>query len=64
MAGGCKFRKGPVGLNVLKDLRDKADAIDWNRDARKIYYVLFGVHGFTPELQEAAATRRDVLLVG
>ncbi|MBQ9377850.1 MAG: hypothetical protein IJU05_08640 [Schwartzia sp.] len=51
-------------MNVLKDLRDKADAIDWNRDARKIYYVLFGVHGFTPELQEAAATRRDVLLVG
>ena len=51
--GSFSRRKRPV----------KADAIDWNREARKIYYVLFSIRGFTPELQKVAATRHDVLLV-
>ena len=63
VVGECKFWKGPVGLNVLNDLQDKAEAIDWNRNARKLYYVLFSIRGFTPELQEVAATRHDVMLV-
>ena len=63
IVGECKFRKGPVGLNILNDLQDKAKAIDWNRDSRRMYYVLFSIGGFTPELKEAAKARRDVALI-
>ena len=63
VVGECKFWKQPVGLNVWKYLQGKASAIDWNRDTRKIVYVLFSIQGFTPELRKIAKTRRDVLLV-
>lgn len=63
VVGECKFWNQPVGLNVLKGLQEKATAIDWNRDTRKIVYVLFSIRGFTPELRKIAKTRQDVLLV-
>lgn len=63
VVGECKFRNGPVGLNILNDLQEKAAAIDWNRDSRKMCYVLFSIGGFTPELKEAAKKRHDVLLI-
>ena len=63
VVGECKFWNGPVGLNVLKDLQEKAYAIDWNKNSRKICYLLFSIGGFTPELKDAAKKRHDVILV-
>lgn len=60
--GECKYWQEPVGINVLRDLERKAVEVEWNRDHRNTYYVLFGANGFTDELKELAASRNDVLL--
>lgn len=60
--GECKYWQEPVGINVLRDLEKKAVEVEWNRDHRNTYYVLFGANGFTDELKELAATRNDLLL--
>ena len=61
--GECKYWSEPVGINVLCDLEEKTKYVDWHRNMRKAWYVLFSVSGFTRELEELAAKREDVLLV-
>lgn len=60
--GECKFWEGLVGLNVLKELEIKAESVEWKKDQRKAYYVLFSISGFTKELIAEAESRDDLLL--
>ncbi|HIV16403.1 MAG TPA: ATP-binding protein, partial [Candidatus Alectryocaccobium stercorigallinarum] len=60
--GECKYWKGPVGLNVLEALKKKAENVDWNKEERMEYFVLFSINGFTPELAETAKTEKNILL--
>ena len=60
--GECKYWKEPVDIKVLQDLERKAHNIGWNRNTRKNWYVLFGANGFTSELKQLAATRKDIIL--
>ena len=60
--GECKYWQGPVGANVLRELEQKADSVDWRKSARQVWYVLFSALGFTEELKEIAAERGDLLL--
>ena len=48
--GECKYWAEPVGVSVLRDLEAKTDSVAWERDNRKIWYVLFSASGFTDEL--------------
>lgn len=59
----CKFWKGPVGVNVLRDLKQKADRVGWRKNERSESFVLFSMGGFTGELHDLAKTERNVLLV-
>ncbi|MEG1167114.1 MAG: ATP-binding protein [Gordonibacter sp.] len=59
--GECKFWKGPVGVNVLRDLERKAAVVP--HKAEQIGYALFSIEGFTDELRSLAAGRADVLLM-
>jgi len=61
--GECKYWNEPVGLNVLRDLEAKAANVDWRKNKRKVWYVLFGASGFTDELIAAASVRDDVELL-
>lgn len=61
--GECKYWKEPVGLNVLHELEAKAGDVAWERDRRKVWYVLFSISGFSDELRNHAATRDDLLLI-
>ena len=61
--GECKYWKEPVGLNVLHALETKACDVAWERDRRKVWYVLFSISGFSDELCAHAATRDDLLLI-
>lgn len=60
--GECKYWQGPVGINVLLDLEKKSSSVAWEKNSRKLWYVLFSVEGFTEELKELAKSRKDILL--
>lgn len=62
LLGECKFWQGPAGVNVLGALEEKAKLVDWRAKDRKVWYVLFSIGGFTPELQTLAAQRDDLSL--
>jgi len=63
VVGECKYWKNKVGVNILAALERKGDALDWHRNNRVVTYVLFGIGGFTKELEALAATRSDVMLL-
>ena len=60
--GECKYWQEPVGISVLRDLEAKAKTVAWEKDKRKVSYVLFSVSGFTEELKAEAGERADLLL--
>ena len=60
--GECKYWAEPVGVSVLRDLEAKTDSVVWERDNRKVWYVLFSSSGFTDELKALAESREDLLL--
>lgn len=61
--GECKFWQGPIGVNVLRALEEKAAGIPWEKDARRDTFALFSVSGFTDDLRAIADARDDVVLV-
>ena len=60
--GECKYWKDKVGINILNELESKALQVNWKKSERKVWYVLFSANGFTPELEQLASTRDDVIL--
>lgn len=57
----CKWSTKLVGLNVLDELREKAQKVNWNMDNRIEYFALFSKKGFTKEL-EITAKKENILL--
>lgn len=60
--GECKYWQEPVGISVLRDLEAKTKTVAWERNERKVWYVLFSVSGFTEELKTEAKARTDLQL--
>jgi AAA+ ATPase superfamily predicted ATPase len=60
--GECKYKKSKIGLDVLTDLEKKSIEVEWNKDNRKSYYIIFSISGFTEELIREAQKRNDVIL--
>ncbi len=60
--GVCKYWQEPMGVNVLRDLEAKTASVAWERNNRKVWYVLFSASGFSDELTALATSRQDVLL--
>ena len=60
--GECKYWHEPVGVNILRELEGKAGSVDWRKENRHVWYVLFSAVGFTEELKGVAAARDDLLL--
>lgn len=63
LLGECKFWTGPVGVNVLTSLIEKTKLVGWETKNRKVWYVLFSISGFTPELQKLESERDDLRLI-
>ncbi len=55
LVGECKWSVNPVGLNVLVDLKRKAQVLGASGRWPKVSYALFAKAGFTPELRTVAA---------
>lgn len=60
--GECKYWQEPVGISVLRDLETKTASVAWERNKRKVWYILFSASGFTAELTALAKTRDNLLL--
>lgn len=60
--GECKYWQEPVGISVLRNLEAKAKTVVWERNERKVWYVLFSASGFTEELKLEAEIRTDLQL--
>ena len=60
--GECKFWQEPVGSNILYALEQKAAAVEWRKDRRHTWLILFSAAGFTGELKEIAKSRSDLIL--
>ena len=52
--GECKWSEKQVGTNIYEELKKKATKVDWNKDDRKEYYILFSKSGFTEEMIRTA----------
>ena len=52
-----------MGVNVLKALENKAVDIDWNKNNRKVWYVLCSANGYSDELIKLSEERVDVVLM-
>lgn len=63
LVGECKWSVNPVGVNVLDDLKQKAQAILREGEITQLHYALFSRSGFTPALQ-AQAQKEGVALHG
>ena len=60
--GECKFWQEPVGVSVLRSLEEKAYSVEWRKQKRKVWFILFSISGYTDELQQIAASRNDLIL--
>ena len=60
--GECKFWRTTVGVNVLSELEQKAAFIDWHKRDRKVFYVLFGINGFSDDLIALSKLRDNIIL--
>ena len=54
LLGECKWSQKPIGMDVLDDLKRKAQVLQKNQSWEHISYFLFSKSGFTPMLQEQA----------
>ena len=48
--GECKWSEKSVGVDIYEELKKKAAKVEWNKNDRKEYYILFSKSGFTPEM--------------
>jgi AAA+ ATPase superfamily predicted ATPase len=62
LLGECKWSRRPVGLDILRGLEHLASMAGRELDAQHLFLGLFSRSGFTPHLQDQAASRDDLLL--
>jgi hypothetical protein len=58
----CKWTTRPVGVDILRDLERRARLVSEGLDAQRRLFGLCARNGFTPQVQEEAAKRNDLLL--
>lgn len=62
ITGEAKWSVNRVGMDILEDLLRKSKLIEWCKDDRKEYYVLFSRSGFTKGLQKEAREKGVFLI--
>lgn len=60
----CKWTSKPVDLNVFMQLKEKANHVDWFKNNRKEYFMLFSKAGFSEQLEEFARKHNILLTDG
>ena len=60
--GECKYSKNKKGMETLENLQKKTTAVNWKKDNRNEYFVIYSKSGFTKELIEFAKGNNNVFL--
>ncbi|MBI5182731.1 MAG: ATP-binding protein [Nitrospirae bacterium] len=58
----CKWSRRLVDINVLTNLKGKAERVRWLKGQRKDYFAIISRRGFTKRLIETAARERLILI--
>ena len=61
--GECKYSQKPVGMNIFLELQQKTLKVNWLKDDRQEYFVIFSRSGFSKELLKIAKEKSDLVLV-
>jgi len=59
--GEVKWSNKPVGTNIYEYLKRTSQAVDWGKQGRKEYFVLFSKSGFTLAMKAKAKKERVYL---
>ena len=62
--GECKYYKNDKKMDerVFYELKEKTKYVDWKKDNRKEYFILFSISGYTDSLKKIAQEREDLIL--
>lgn len=60
--GECKYSTQKKGIKILKELQEKANAVNWNKDSRTEYFAIYSKSGFTNDLVEYAKQHDNIFL--
>ena len=60
--GECKYRTEKAGVEVLNQLENKAEQVEWKKSDRKNHFILFCIGGFTDALTQLSKERDDLIL--
>jgi len=52
--GEVKWSNKQVGTDIYRDLKEKAQSVEWGKTGRKEYFALFSKSGFTKAMKEKA----------
>lgn len=60
--GEIKWSNKKIGTNIYKDLKRKAQLVEWRKNKRKEYYILFSKSGFTESMIKLAKEEKIFLV--
>ncbi len=62
--GECKYYKNDKKMDekVFYDLKEKSKYVEWKKDNRKDFFILFSISGYTDSLKKLANERNDLIL--
>jgi len=61
--GEVKCSNKPIGVSVLRALKQRSQTVSWNRMGRRNYFILFSLSGFKEGLIAESRKRKDLFLV-
>ncbi|MBN1410913.1 MAG: ATP-binding protein [Spirochaetales bacterium] len=62
--GEAKWSKKPMGTDIYRKLREKAEHVEWGKERRSEYFCLFSKSGFTKQMMELAKPDNVFLFEG
>lgn len=60
--GEVKWSNKKVGTDIYRELKRKAELVDWNKEDRKERFILFSKSDFTKDMKELAKTENVALV--
>lgn len=60
--GECKYSKNKKGLSVLESLQSKAKSVNWKKNSRNEYFIIYSKNGFTDDLIKYSKEHKNIFL--